>query len=167
MVAAFDNDFCVRLMEEEDLPQIMAIETASYEFCWNERIFRDCMRVGYCCLVLADHDVIHGYGILMVGPQEAHVLNICIENLSRGQGWARHMMLEMIDFSAGADCSELFLEVRPSNPVAFGLYESLGFNEIGRRPNYYKAHGGREDAIVMALTLKKDQGAGSDFLPQA
>jgi [ribosomal protein S18]-alanine N-acetyltransferase len=28
---------------------------------------------------------------------------------------------------------------------------SMGFREIGRRPRYYPAHGGREDAIVMSV----------------
>jgi ribosomal-protein-alanine N-acetyltransferase len=35
--------------------------------------------------------------------------------------------------------------------VAQQLYASVGFKEIGRRPRYYPAKGGREDAIVMAL----------------
>jgi ribosomal-protein-alanine N-acetyltransferase len=33
------------------------------------------------------------------------------------------------------------------------MYERAGFNEIGRRPNYYPAKRGREDAIVMAMEL--------------
>ena len=47
----------------------------------------------------------------------------------------------------------MFLEVRPSNPRAITLYESMGFNEIGRRPNYYPAKRGREDAVVMAMEM--------------
>jgi ribosomal-protein-alanine N-acetyltransferase len=47
----------------------------------------------------------------------------------------------------------VFLEVRPSNPRAVTLYESLGFYDIGRRPNYYPARRGREDAVVMAMEL--------------
>ena len=47
----------------------------------------------------------------------------------------------------------VFLEVRPSNPAAIALYHDEGFNEIGRRPRYYPAHDGREDAIVMAREL--------------
>ena len=47
----------------------------------------------------------------------------------------------------------MFLEVRPSNAPAIALYHDEGFNEIGRRPRYYPAIGGREDAIVMALEL--------------
>jgi len=33
------------------------------------------------------------------------------------------------------------------------LYDKLGFNEIGKRPNYYPAKRGREDAVVMAMEL--------------
>jgi len=43
--------------------------------------------------------------------------------------------------------------VRPSNPNAIALYEDEGFNEIGRRPNYYPSKKGREDAIVMAMEI--------------
>ena len=49
--------------------------------------------------------------------------------------------------------STAVVPLRPSNPVAKELYESLGFMEIGRRPSYYPARGGREDAIVMALDM--------------
>jgi ribosomal-protein-alanine N-acetyltransferase len=47
----------------------------------------------------------------------------------------------------------MFLEVRPSNPNAIKLYQSLGFNEIGRRKDYYPARKGREDALVMARII--------------
>ncbi len=47
----------------------------------------------------------------------------------------------------------VFLEVRPSNAAAVALYHSEGFNEIGRRPRYYPAQNGREDALVMAMEL--------------
>ena len=48
---------------------------------------------------------------------------------------------------------ECFLEVRASNQSAYRLYERFGFNEVGRRRDYYPAVGGREDALVMACTL--------------
>jgi ribosomal-protein-alanine N-acetyltransferase len=48
--------------------------------------------------------------------------------------------------------------VRPSNPNAIALYESIGFNEFGRRPNYYPAKKGREDALVMAMELLDGSG---------
>jgi len=47
----------------------------------------------------------------------------------------------------------LWLEVRKSNAPAIGLYQSLGFNEVSVRRDYYPAAEGREDAIIMALPL--------------
>ena len=47
----------------------------------------------------------------------------------------------------------MFLEVRPSNLIAYKLYETLGFNEVGIRENYYPAFTGREDALVLAIEL--------------
>jgi [ribosomal protein S18]-alanine N-acetyltransferase len=51
----------------------------------------------------------------------------------------------------------VFLEVRPSNAPAISLYHDEGFNEIGRRPRYYPARDGREDALVMALELLPEE----------
>ncbi len=154
MLELVDPHLYVRSMEVEDLVQIIRIEEASYEFCWTEKIFRDCMKSGYCCLVLADNDNVFGYAVLMIGAGESHVLNICISNTHRAKGWARHLMMEMIDFSVCLQCNDMFLEVRPSNPIAYGLYQSLGFNDVGMRTDYYKARNGREDAIVMAMSLE-------------
>ena len=53
----------------------------------------------------------------------------------------------------GRAAERVFLEVRPSNTGAIALYHDEGFNEIGRRPRYYPAKDGREDAIVMAMEL--------------
>jgi ribosomal-protein-alanine N-acetyltransferase len=47
-----------------------------------------------------------------------------------------------------------FLEVRPSNAQALKLYESLGFQVIGRRTGYYFDTG--EDALVMEARLGGD-----------
>jgi ribosomal-protein-alanine N-acetyltransferase len=52
-----------------------------------------------------------------------------------------------------AGSSEIFLEVRPSNPVAKALYIKSGFEQVGQRPDYYAAGDGREDAIIMRLSL--------------
>jgi len=47
----------------------------------------------------------------------------------------------------------VFLEVRPSNPHAIALYQSVGFAQVGLRKGYYQAEGGREDALVLKLDL--------------
>lgn len=143
----------MRPMRLDEVAEVAAVETRAYEFPWSEGIFRDCLRAGYNCWVLVRDDAIIGYGVLSVAAGEAHVLNVCIAPDAQGEGHGRRLMRRLIDLARWHSAERVFLEVRPSNPRAIQLYHSLGFNEIGRRPNYYPAARGREDAIVMALEL--------------
>ncbi|MCK7593631.1 ribosomal protein S18-alanine N-acetyltransferase [Pseudomarimonas salicorniae] len=143
----------LRAMQEHDIDRVLEIEREAYDFPWTPGIFRDCLRGGYGCWVVEQAGVVIGYGILNVAAGEAHILNVCISPQAQGEGHGRHLVRRLIDLSRWQRAERVFLEVRPSNPRAIALYHSLGFNEIGRRPRYYPAHGGREDAIVMAQEL--------------
>jgi len=143
-------------MTVKDVPLIGAMERRNYDFPWSEGIFRDCVKTGYpCSLVLLNDDVI-GYGILQIGADEAHILNLCIDKPHQRQGFALLLLYELIRQSKEKEAHIVFLEVRPSNPRAIELYQKSGFNEIGMRKDYYDSHDGREDALVMALNLAPD-----------
>ena len=143
----------LRPMAQADLPQVAALERASYAFPWNDQIFADCLRVGYHCVVVETSEGLAGYGVLSMGAGEAHVLNLCVAGPVRGRGIGRRMLLLLIERSVQAGMQDVFLEVRPSNPHAIALYQSLGFVEVGRRRGYYQAEVGREDALVLKLSL--------------
>lgn len=143
----------IRPMTVTDLDHVMQIEERAYPFPWTRGIFSDCIRVGYGCWLLQDNDMIIGYGVLSWGPEEAHLLNITVTPDRQGEGLGRHLLEDLIDKAIVWGAKELFLEVRPSNESAIGLYRDRGFNEIGLRPDYYPDHEGREDAVVMALPL--------------
>ncbi|MDO9141162.1 MAG: ribosomal protein S18-alanine N-acetyltransferase [Methylobacter sp.] len=142
----------LRKMRSSDLPGVLAIERANYQFPWGEDIFKDCFKANYSCWVCEESDNILGYCILAMAVGEAHVLNICVAPAEQGQGIGRKMMENLIEMSRGR-AETLFLEVRPSNAVAIALYEDMGFNEIGIRKGYYPAKNGREDAIMLALEI--------------
>jgi len=144
----------MRLMRREDLPEVHALETAAYEFPWTQGIFADCLRAGHPCWVLCLDGAIVGYGVLSIGAGEAHVLNLCVGPAWQGQGLGRHLLRRLLGVARWNGARQAFLEVRPSNPAARALYQSMGFHEIGRRPRYYPAKDGREDAIVMTLDLE-------------
>ena len=84
---------------------------------------------------------------------ECHVLNLCIDPELRGKGLGRYLMKHLLDLARHHKAEMVFLEVRPSNRHAIALYESMGFNEVGRRRRYYPAKKGREDALVLARNL--------------
>ena len=84
---------------------------------------------------------------------EAHLLNITVKPESQGRGLGLKLLEHLMSIAYANNARECFLELRDSNTAAFKLYERYGFNEIGRRRDYYPAVGGREDAVVMACTL--------------
>jgi ribosomal-protein-alanine N-acetyltransferase len=144
----------IRPMVEIDLPEIAAIEQASYAFPWSENIFRDCLRVGYTCRALDLAGQIIGYGVMSLGAGEAHILNVCVRDEFRSLGFGRRLLEHLLERATAAGVHEAFLEVRPSNLAAIRLYQHLGFEQIGIRRGYYQAPDGREDAIVLQLELR-------------
>jgi ribosomal-protein-alanine N-acetyltransferase len=142
-----------RRMLEADLAEVAMVEAESYMFPWNEGIFRECLRAGYCCRVLEREGDIVAYAIMAAGAAEAHVLNVCVREDQRGQSVGRSLMEWLLEEARGTGNSWIFLEVRPSNRPALKLYRSLGFVEVGVRRGYYQAVGGREDALVHRLDL--------------
>ena len=153
MAVAEETHPAFRAMRGEDLEAVIRIEVSAYPYPWSLGIFRDCLAAGYACWVLARPGGLVGYGVLSVAAGEAHLLNLCVAPSQQGRGHGRRILARMLDVARWHRCERVFLEVRPSNPNAIALYDSAGFNEIGRRPNYYPAVRGREDAIVMAIEL--------------
>lgn len=149
MVAVVSPGFAIRGMERSDIVAVHGIEKSSYPYPWSRGIFVDCLRVGYRCYVLTENEVICGYAIVSAAMDEAHLLNLCIHPDWRRMGLADMVLAHVIDEARIGGAQRMFLEVRPSNRGAIKLYRQAGFHVIGRRPDYYPAEAGREDAVVM------------------
>jgi ribosomal-protein-alanine N-acetyltransferase len=143
----------LRPMREGDVDAVMEIERRAYPFPWTHGIFRDCLRADYPAWILEHEERMLGYGVLSIAAEEAHVLNLCIDPALQGGGHGRRLLRALLKIARGHGAQRVFLEVRPTNLHAVALYDDEGFNEIGRRPRYYPAKQGREDAIVMAIEL--------------
>ncbi len=118
-------------------------------------IFRDCIRVGYYCVVVELGDEIVGHGIMSIGVGECHLLNLCIHPDYQGRGLGTILINYLLDVARWKKARIAFLEVRLSNARAFRLYRHLGFEEIGIRKNYYPAGEKlREDARILTLELR-------------
>jgi len=147
----------LRPMRETDLDAVLAIERRAYAFPWTHGIFRDCLVANYPAWVLMQEGGVIGYGVLSIAGDEAHVLNLCTAPEAQGCGHGRRMLRTLLQVARGRGAHRVFLEVRPSNAPAIALYQDEGFNEIGRRPRYYPAKDGREDALVMAIELLDEE----------
>jgi len=162
----------IRPLNWGDLDRIMEIELAAYPAPWTRGIFSDCIRVGYDCWGLQLGRQLIGYSIQTGAAGEAHLLNLCVERQYRRRGFGA-LLLDNAIRVARASCDSMFLEVRPSNSAAIGLYQTRGFVIAGKRFGYYSAGGNatsgpnvqsasrlvaaREDALVMRLQLSDSQ----------
>jgi len=142
-----------RPMRPADLGAVADLEKSLYAFPWSLGNFRDSVEAGYDCWVACDGDRVIGYAILMVAMDEAHLLNITVASGWQNQGIGRAFLEFMLGVARGAKCEIVYLEVRPSNLAARHLYRQMGFQQIAIRPSYYPAHGGREDALFLGITL--------------
>lgn len=144
----------IRPLRLDDLDALVALETASYPFPWTRGIFFDCLKVGCPAFGLQAGRALAGYVIYSWGAGESHLLNLCVAPEWRRRGLGSMLLEHAIDHAAARGCTRMFLEVRPSNPSAERLYLRRGFRMVGRRPGYYPAEKGREDALVMELALE-------------
>lgn len=153
MSAILADQSRLRPLAPEDLDAIMEIERRAYRFPWTAGIFRDCLRVGYCCWCYERNNRIEGYGVMSVAAGESHILNLTVRPESQRQGIGAKLMRHFLQLARRHNADIVMLEVRPSNTPAVRLYEKMGFNEVGVRRNYYPADQGREDALLLALSL--------------
>ncbi|MEZ5558263.1 MAG: ribosomal protein S18-alanine N-acetyltransferase [Pseudomonadales bacterium] len=147
-------------MTAADLDRVLENETRAYSYPWTRGNFEDCLRAGHECRVACLNGEVIGHGILSLGAGEAHILNVCVRRDLQGHGYGRALVEHMLARARKAGAELVFLEVRMSNLVAAGLYETLGFNDIGTRRDYYPAASGHEDARVMALDLRTNFDGG-------
>lgn len=153
MSARPESSLVFRPLCAPDLNILMAIEPTLYSHPWTYGNFADSLAAGHSCWVCEREGTMLGYGVLMLALDEAHLLNISVAGPFQGRGYGRALLYHLIAVARNHGARTMFLEVRPSNHVAIGLYEGAGFNEFSVRKGYYPAHGGREDAVLMGLTL--------------
>lgn len=142
-------------MQLADVPQVYAIECSISPDPWGEKLFSDCISVGYSCWVLESDDdmTVVGYGLLSCAASEAHILNIAIRPDMQHAGLGRRLMQHLIQQAQLLQADMVYLEVRVTNAPAINLYKQLSFIEIGSRKGYYARGREREDAFVLALGL--------------
>jgi ribosomal-protein-alanine N-acetyltransferase len=142
-----------------DLRAVSVIEKESFPSPWSRWIFLAELTqpVSHFWVIgpaLPSPWQVWGYIIFWVVADEMHLLNLAVRSDQRRQGIARILLRQALEQSRAQGAQVAWLEVRPSNTAARALYESFGFQEVGRRPRYYADT--EEDAILLALEWKEE-----------
>ena len=142
-------------MTAGDLPEVMAIERASFPNPWHETTFRgEIQNEGISFPLVAIEPTerrVVGYIIFWRIQDEIQINNIAVHPDFRGLGIGEAILREVLDKVRAEGAVFASLEVRVSNGPARALYEKLGFEIIGSRKDYYINPA--EDALVLGLNL--------------
>ena len=145
-------------MLEGDLSAVIAIEEESFPNPWTRGSFvHEINNNPYSRPKVArttnEKAEIAGYCVNWLVFEHFHIQNIAVHPQHRGKGLGRYLMTETLREARESGALEASLEVRESNTSARKLYVSLGFQESGKRPNYYSRP--REHAILYRKVLAR------------
>ena len=143
----------IRTMTLDDLNEVHQIEKNNHFCPWSKGLFKDCIKVGYHCVVSEKRKKMCGFAIVQSTSCKSHLLNLCIDGKYQRKGYGSHLLSYVIDYSR-AKSEELYLEVRASNSAAINLYEKHKFKHIKTIKNYYvDKKKSKEEAFVFSLEL--------------
>lgn len=143
----------ISLLTPQDLDRAFAIEQRSHAFPWSEKTLVSNQGDRYLNYRLDVGEQMAAFAITQVVLDEATLFNLAVDPAFQRQGLGRELMQHLISELEARGILTLWLEVRASNRPAIALYEKLDFNEVSVRRNYYPTAEGKEDAIIMALTI--------------
>ena len=138
----------IRMMKKEDILQLAELEKRCFSDPWSVSAFEYELKNPLSVwLVAAEGDQVAGYVGSQTVIDESDMMNIAVAPAYRRQGIAEKLISMLIVRLKDRGSYSLTLEVRASNIPAIGLYQKLGFIQVGRRPNYYRNP--KEDALIL------------------
>lgn len=142
-------------MTPADLEAVADLTRRADPFGWTLRNFSDANASGNTITVLTVDGVTSGIAAVMHVLDESELLEIAVQPAMQGRGYGKALLAQAIALARRNGAVRMFLEVRESNARARKMYTSFGFEETGRRKNYYPTENGREDAILMTAQFSR------------
>ena len=139
-------------LSQYHLDDVARIESESFSTPWSYQQLADELNnpLARYVVLLADGKCI-GYGGGFAVAGEFEITTIAVAAQYRKQGYGAKLLTALTDAAKAAGAETMYLEVRLSNTPAQALYRRFGFDEVGRRANYYTHP--TEDAILMSRSL--------------
>ena len=143
-------------MDKGHLDAVAALEQVCISPPWPRSMLEEELYNPNVSLVVAEGEdgSVLGYGEIGVVLDEGCLEKIAVDPQYRRQGIAEAILSAYLRFGQ-AHLAFLTLEVRASNAPAIGLYEKMGFREVGCRKGYYSNP--KEDALLMTVYFEKGE----------
>ncbi|MCC3382018.1 ribosomal protein S18-alanine N-acetyltransferase [Paenibacillus farraposensis] len=142
-----------RLMQLDDIPDVLEIEHEAFTLPWTEEAFRNELTLNHFAkyMIMELNGQAIGYAGMWTVMDEAHITNIAVREAFRGRKLGDRLLDELMQTASYLGMERMTLEVRVTNRVAQSLYEKKGFKPAGIRKGYYSDN--NEDAVIMWADL--------------
>lgn len=140
----------IRWMIRRDMPSVLAIEEASFEFPWSEEEFIRCLRQRNCIGMVAERcEEVVGFMVYELHKERLHLLNFAVSPSARRVGVGRKMVDKLLSKLHPDRRNRVMLEVRETNIDAQVFLRSMGFRATSILRDFYEET--HEDAYLMQL----------------
>ena len=143
-------------MNADHLEELEKLERICFSRPWSRKMLAEELENQCAAFLVAQDSItqqVMGYAGLLVMADEGYITNVAVFPEFRRQGVAAKLIAVFENFARGNKLAFLTLEVRPSNTAAIALYKGFGFEEVGRRTNYYDLP--KEDALILTKTYEE------------
>lgn len=146
-MVALTNKAHIRWMIRKDMPAVLEIEKACFEFPWSEEALVRCLRHrARTGLVVEVDGRVVGFIIYEMHKHRFHIINIAVCPDAQRSGIATTMITKLVDKLSQGRRDRILLEVRESNLDAQLFFKSLRFRAISVQREFYDTG---EDAYLM------------------
>lgn len=141
----------IRRADEADLPAVLKIEQASFEYPWSRDYFKHELANPISHFYVIENErAVLGYIIFWLIVDELHIANVAIHPQFRKAGLGSKLLNYALEMGQKHRVKFVTLEVNEKNLAAINLYTRFNFKPIGRRLKYYE---NRDDAIIMSREM--------------
>ncbi len=148
----------IRWMIRRDMPEVLAIETGSFEFPWREDDFIRCLRQRNAIGMVAErNERIVGFMVYELHGDRLHVLNFAVAADERRHGVGTTLCQKLGSKLSRERRTRILLEVRESNLDALKFFRAIGFRAISILRDFYEDT--TEDAYLMQYMHGSNDGA--------
>ena len=146
------NNLTLRRGLPADCENIAEIEKLCFAHPWTkEDLIEGFQNFTHYFVAETEGEVV-GYCGMQALSGEGYITNVATLPRYRGMGIATDIISELLKFAVTEGLEFVTLEVRESNLPAINLYSKMGFESVGKRPNFYRDP--KEDALLMTKFLK-------------
>jgi ribosomal-protein-alanine N-acetyltransferase len=156
-----------RMVLDQDLDEVVAIEAASFSNPWTRQMFvweSQHSDVSHLYVMRTPEHRVAAFCSWWLVVDELHINIVAVRPELRRRGLATALLRRVLADAAARGARRATLEVRQSNGAARQLYEGLGFSVAGVRRQYYAEP--VEDALILSREALGEAGPNQDrFAP--